>query len=47
MGKIWIWIVDNQGIIHVENQRSQVYPANTGWYLVAASTRQLRSFSRH
>lgn len=47
MGKIWIWIVDNQGIIHVENQRLQLYPANTGWYLVAASTRQLRSFSRH
>jgi hypothetical protein len=33
---IWIWIVDNQGIMHhVDNQCTQVYVANTGTHWVS------------
>jgi hypothetical protein len=32
---IRIWIVDNQGIMHVDNQCTQVYVANTGTHWIS------------
>jgi hypothetical protein len=27
---VWIWIVANWGIIHVDNRPTHIYPVNTG-----------------
>lgn len=30
MDRVQIWIVANQGIIHVDNRTTYIYPVNTG-----------------
>jgi hypothetical protein len=30
MDRVQIWVVANQGIIHVDNRTTYLYPANTG-----------------